>query len=385
MRIVVIPSWYSLPGHPNNGIFFRDQVLALRHHGIDAHLFYVEPRSLHEWSLPALRENHFQVVSCTETGIPTFRMKGWNPLLATLAGGLIWSAMTVALVDHYIRTHGIPDLIHAHSIYWGGYAAMKISRKHQVPFLVTEHASPFYTLLGARHRRYLKQVVREASAVVAVSRGLAAAMEANGVPAGLPVIPNVVDTDFFIPSSPKKQKRIGHTFITVANLNANKGIDLLLRAFAESCGSIQTATLIIVGDGPERESLRLLAASLGLANRVTFTGSLDRQQVRHALQQADTFVLASRKETFGVVLIEALSTGLPVIASRSGGPEDIVTQEVGHLFDPDDQHTLATLLQQACERQDFNAANARELAINRYAPAVIAADYTRLYASIIRP
>ena len=98
-----------------------------------------------------------------------------------------------------------------------------------------------------------------------------------------------------------------------------KGQADLLRAFAERFAGDPSVRLGIGGDGPERGRLHELAGSLAIAEQVDWLGALDRDGVRQAMCEADAFVLPSRLETFGVVVIEALACGLPVVATRSGG------------------------------------------------------------------
>jgi glycosyltransferase involved in cell wall biosynthesis len=128
--------------------------------------------------------------------------------------------------------------------------------------------------------------------------------------------------------------------------------------------------LVVVGDGPERARLERAAQALGLGDRVAFRGALDRAGVRRALWEADAFVLASRRETFGVVLLEAMATGLPVLATRCGGPDALVTPATGVLVAPDDAPGFAAALRglrqafveydpaavRAYVRRDFGAA-----------------------------
>ena len=108
----------------------------------------------------------------------------------------------------------------------------------------------------------------------------------------------------------------------------------LLHAFAALHGEPR---LIIFGDGPESGALRALCAELGLYSRVSFRGHCPREELAEAYAAADCFVLASRSETFGVAYIEAMAAGLPVIATRCGGPEDFVTEENGILIPVDDE------------------------------------------------
>jgi glycosyltransferase involved in cell wall biosynthesis len=126
--------------------------------------------------------------------------------------------------------------------------------------------------------------------------------------------------------------------------------------------------LTVVGNGPSRRSLEDLATALNIDDQVRFTGTLDREEVRAAYSSSDVFVLASRTEPFGVVLVEAMATGLPLVATRSGGPEDIVTPNTGILVPTDDPEALAaavkTLRDAPADR--FRAETIRSVAVDRY-------------------
>jgi len=116
-------------------------------------------------------------------------------------------------------------------------------------------------------------------------------------------------------------------------------------AFATAFGSGPTeTTLTVIGDGPERGRLEHKARRLGIEAQVQFLGRLGRNAVQDALWHSHAFVLPSLHETFGVVLLEAMATGLPVVATASGGPEDLVTPETGMLVPPGDVDALADAL-----------------------------------------
>ena len=126
--------------------------------------------------------------------------------------------------------------------------------------------------------------------------------------------------------------------VTLGRLSREKGHDVLLRAVAGLRDRGSRMTLDLVGDGPERVALEALAAELGLGAIVTFRGQLLDADVARAYAAADAFVLPSRSEGFGVALVEAMATGLPVVATRSGGPEDIVLAGDGVLVGSADVH-----------------------------------------------
>jgi glycosyltransferase involved in cell wall biosynthesis len=119
------------------------------------------------------------------------------------------------------------------------------------------------------------------------------------------------------------------TFLSVSNLDAKKRVELLIETFANEFKGADEVHLRIGGDGPTRNSLQALARNLGLERQVCFLGRLTRQEVCEAMQAAECFVLPSQFETFGVVIIEAMATGLPVVATASGGPEEIITDATG--------------------------------------------------------
>ena len=109
-----------------------------------------------------------------------------------------------------------------------------------------------------------------------------------------------------------------------------------------------------------------MARRLGVGSRVRFLGQLSRVEVRDAMWRANAFVLASRLETFGVVLIEALATGLPVISTGCGGPEDIIVPEVGVLLAPGDEQGLADAMVAVGSSERFKPEVLRAYAAQRF-------------------
>jgi len=140
----------------------------------------------------------------------------------------------------------------------------------------------------------------------------------------------------------------------------------------------------MVGDGPERSKLQALAVELDIEKSVKFTGLLSRQEVLTTIANADAFVLSSRYETFGVVVIEALALGKPVIATRCGGPESIVRQEDGILVPVDDIGALAAAMEKIIKNQEeYDPIEIRKACINRYSESAIAEKLIKIYSSVI--
>ena len=139
-----------------------------------------------------------------------------------------------------------------------------------------------------------------------------------------------------------------------------------MRAFAAAFrNGPPRVTLDIGGDGPQRRELESLAHNLGVADRVHFLGSLSQRQVKEALWRSNFFVLPSFVETFGVVFIEAMATGLPVIGTRCGGPDDFILADVGMLIEPGDVENLSQALISAYKNYSYY--KKRENLIIKYA------------------
>ena len=119
---------------------------------------------------------------------------------------------------------------------------------------------------------------------------------------------------------------------------------VLIKAFAE-VEKNNNCHLTIMGDGSQLNTLKGMANELGVADKITFYGRYKRNEFAEKLKESDAFVLVSRDETFGIVYVEAMAAGLPVIASRCGGPEDFVNEDNGLLVDIEDIDGLAVAMQ----------------------------------------
>jgi glycosyltransferase involved in cell wall biosynthesis len=142
--------------------------------------------------------------------------------------------------------------------------------------------------------------------------------------------------------------------LCVAMHNEKKGIDVLLRAFALIRDREPSVKLVLAGDGPLHGQLKHLASALGIANQVEFLGRQGRTQVANLLHGCEVFVLPSRSEPFGIVLVEAMACKKPIVATTAGGiPEIIENQKNGILVEPDDEKSLAEALITVLKNQNL--------------------------------
>lgn len=380
-QVLILAAEYPHFNKEKDGIFIKDQAMALNRHGIRADVAFVEPRSLRSLSIAACRESHFQTTAWDEDGVFTLRLKGWNPWMNSLAGGIAYAKMTAWLAGRYFKRYGHPELIHAQNTFWAGYAAYKLWEKYGIPYVVTEHSSRF--LLNSITRQmapYASRVLGSAESAIGVSRAVTDVLYRYGA-RKTTVIPNMVDTDFFtLPSYPRLRNPF--TFVAVGNMNYNKGFDVLLRSFAARFRGYPGVRLVLGGDGPQRLEFQQLSLNLGLSAQVKFLGAVGRQEVRETLWKANALVLPSYRETFGVVLIEALATGIPVIASKCGGPEDIVTPDTGFLVEPGNESELVNAMVMLMERS-FPEDWLRQVAIVNYSNASVVNRLNDIYQTIL--
>jgi glycosyltransferase involved in cell wall biosynthesis len=197
------------------------------------------------------------------------------------------------------------------------------------------------------------------------------------------IIGNVIRTDYFGPRPSPVSNGITR-FITVCFLERLKGVHHLLEAAAQlRAKGFDSFELFIGGNGRETQNLKSMTTQLGLSSCCHFLGMLSRDQVREAMQSADVFILPSLGETFGVVLGEAMACGKPVISTRCGGPEFVVTPETGILVNPGDSKALAEGMEGFLTgRWKFNSEVIRESVCNRFGEETFISSIANLYDNV---
>jgi glycosyltransferase involved in cell wall biosynthesis len=263
------------------------------------------------------------------------------------------------------------DLIHAHFGYPDGVVAAWLGQRYGVPVVVTEHAiwRPWLDNFRSVRQKVLQAAARFALHL-AVSRAVRDSVaHFTGESEHLRVIPVGVDATVFTPPDGGAE-RDPNQVLFVGRIQTIKGVDILLRAVARLAGLRPGLQLTIVGGSfypnwrPEEERIRRLAQELGLGPRVAFVGIQPEKQVAQLMRRSAVVVLPSRRESFGAVLVEALACGTPVVATRCGGPEDVVTDAVGRLVPLEDPEALASAIDDvlgAAGRYDARALRAYAL------------------------
>ena len=338
---------------------------------------------------------HLPAVSEVE-GLPVRREPFLTPerQLKPLARFAISGRNGPRQVARYIRAHG-STVVHVQCVSTNAYVARSVARMLGLPLIVTLQgeltmdADQVYqssTVLP----RLLRQLLLEADAVTACSRHtLDEAIAFTGVDPGPRghVIYNGVELNEFADVAPGSRDR--PYVLAIGRHVPQKGFDVLLRAFARlhTNGGLAGHDLVVAGDGPEHDALRMLATQLGIGGRVDFVGRCDRPTTAALFAGCSVFALPSRHEPMGIVNLEAMAAGKPIVATRVGGvPELIIDGSTGILVPPGNDEELAralgTLLSNADLRGRMGMAGLDRASM--FSWTAIADQYETLYASVLR-
>ena len=276
----------------------------------------------------------------------------------------------------YIAGHGKPDFIFHHGVFDYVYLTTYLSEFFEIPVWYMENspnmsaekipcANPFDT------KADLKSFAKESERRFAVTDAYVKRMTAIfGIP--FEYCPNVITDDFF--ANPEEISRKGNVFhfANVAILDARKNQEMLIEAFAKSFKGDQSAKLYIAGDGPLKAKLQAVVDKLGVVDQVEIIGYVDREGIKQLLDRVHCFVLSSHAETFGVVLIEAMSRGIPAISTDIDGPREIVTRKNGILCPPNDAEAMArAMLEMRANYARYDPSEIVASVASRYGPDAV--------------
>lgn len=295
------------------------------------------------------------------------------------------------------------NLIHAHAPLPCGHAAMLLSRELNVPYVVSVHGLDAFSTVqvtgkaGDWCRRISQRVYRSASQVICVSEHVREQVLAGtGGSCRTTVVYNSVDPTIFAPalfaptlasSAPAPSDENAPLILSIGNLIPIKGHEHLVRAASSLASEFPSLRWEIIGDGPERRRLQVLANELQVSDRVRFLGRQSRTQVADALRRCTIFVLPSRYEALGCVYLEAMSTGKPAIGCRNQGIAEVIRHGWnGLLVGPDNQEELtqaiSALLRDEPGRRKMSIA-ARRTILDRFTLAQHAENLARIYRECV--
>lgn len=354
MKVLFLARWYPHKYDPMFGLFVQRHTEAASLYD-DITVLYVHPD-----------ENakcRYEIEHTKENGVDTIRIyyKKVGPLSSA------WRYFRSCMKG--LKMAGKHDLNHVHVLTRMGFIAHWQRYLNGTPYLITEHWSrylPGNDFSGALRKWWTKRIVRRATMVTTVSEVLAQAMQSHGLRnKNYQILPNVVDTNLFKPIPHHNDiPKIVHVSCFE---DKSKNISGLLEALKLMKDRGIPFQAVLIGEGMDLEALKQRSIELGLTDHVRFTGLLQGQALVDELATGDLFVLPSHYETGGIVLLEAMACGLPVIATKVGALPEIVNEGNGILVEPGDATALADAMIQLCQNYgDYPPDKLREQVVERY-------------------
>ncbi len=296
-----------------------------------------------------------------------------------------WVSIVCSMYEDYVKKYGIPDILHAHCAKWAGYAAMKISEEYHVPYVITEHLSK--TILEEEFGKassnawqipLLKIAYEKADRVIPVSEELVDDIACYyGKDYQWQFVSNMIDTDFFHYYQRQPLSGRPYRFCCLANYWPLKGYDILFAAFRMLREDGMNVELHIAGRGTDS-----LECRRQLSDGMFTHGLIDKQGVRDLLYQSDTLVLASRSEVQPLVLMEAMSTGIPVISTECI-PQNLRIDKGCVIVPIDDILSLAKAMKECIQNPTFDGVELSDKIRLLVSPEIVGKKLETIFSEII--
>jgi len=383
MHILILPSWYPNTYSHINGIFFKEQAEALAKHNTKVGVIALTQVTIQD--IIKNKKLTFQKNKHTINNVITYQQDYF-------IFPKIYRKLTVCkkrresyfkkLFKMYILENGLPDVVHLHSFFYG-HLAMQIQKEYNIPYVVTEHSSTFARgLLSNSEIKYATDIYENSEKNIAVSNEFAKLLKEK-TKVDFEYVPNIVNVEFFKEKQHKANAQ-KIRFINIGYLLPKKNQEMLIRSFSNSFAQEKNVELLIVGQGSEHQNLTKLIQDLKLEKQVILYGEASREEIRELLQASDIFVLSSFYETFGVVLIEALSCGLPLVSTKCGGPESIIIDDTIGILSEINESSLANDMKYVYDNLDsYNKVYLQNYVEKNFSEKAISKKLLHIYSELV--
>lgn len=385
MHVLIIPSWYPQNDKDIGGIFFRDQALAIKNLGNEVGVICPILRSLRKPS--NIFFGGYGISYEQDCGVNTYRYKGvrWFIGMNNDFNKNDCIKKGLALFEVYKKNHGIPDIIHVQSMLFAGAIAERIKEHYNIPYIVTEHTSLYHkNLLSDKNLLLAAEIANKSSYCSTVSKEFSEFLSKKlSSEKDWGVIPNIVEENFF-EADIKELSEKEFIFCSIGRLVSGKQHTNLINAFNKSFKDNKNVKLYIGGGGELFNVLRDLISDLCLDDQIFLLGNLGREDVIKLIQNSHSLVVSSDYETFGVVLIEALALGKPIVTTKCGGPNEIINEKNGLKVDVGDVSQLSNALRDMqVQYKNYSSREIRESCRQKYSGAVVAKKINSLYEKVL--
>ncbi len=395
LKVLVLSHMFPRGSEDWGGIFVQEQVRALRAAGIDARVVVGDPELIGRRTLRQLRLwPHIRPVPRVAwqdvAGVPTLYfgyLASYPPWWGYIAA-ISYRRELKRLAPQIYAAFAF-DLVHAHTAFLDGGAGAWLGRRFRVPFVLTEHTGPFSALTNQAVMRWqTERAIFRADVVIAVSETLKKDILARvrlrgGAPAR--VLANGVDPTLFRPDGTAPPNDGTVRALWIGGFLPVKQPLMLIDAFAAARLQDSRLRLSMVGTGPLEPEIRAQIRRRGVEREVSVLPSAARQVVADYMRRHHFLVISSEFESFGLVAIEALACGRPVLSTRCGGPEETVrSSEYGELVGNSVKDLARGFLAMAARIVEFDAMALHDYARHNYGFEAIAAHLREIYLEVLR-
>lgn len=379
MKVLMVPSWYPTEQAPLLGTFYKEQAEAMAVRGAEVAVAYVNVDG-------DMNLSHHGVRVSQENGVTTYIATHPN-YTPRVEAGRRWqrTRMLKKLYKRILQEWGRPDVVNLRSSLQG-YEVLSLCAQEDLPLFFMEHSSyvltePADSPMLTRLRAVMEQADVCACVSSAVRRVMQPIKETR-------VIPDCLDDRRFYPVEVKRDEGEADAFVfrSMGQLRPIKGFDILIKAFALLVRRTdRPVRLDIAGVGGLRDALQELIDDSGVGESCRLLGAIPRDRVPYFMNGCDCFVCSSRTETLSCVLNEAAACGKPLISTRCGGPEDIVSGHNGLLVPPEDPEALAgAMLVMLDKAAAYDGEKIREATLERFGVDAVCGRLLEACADAVR-
>lgn len=393
MKVLFFTNNYPGEQNPVSGIMVGEFVKAVRDLGVDLRVVHLDERLYR----PLTKLKRYRINRCYEKQlkpdpewVTRYRVTAWP-----CAAGISWRAKqwTGGLMKHIssIWPNFCPDVIHARTFIPCSLACERLAEEWNCPLVISTHGADTRYFIAKRATHYeIIRLCKKGIPIVCVSEFIREILADNGVDeSNLTLIYNGIDVSKLYQGDVPLNGKYNDKYLVfgLGNLQPYKGFDIFIDAIAQLRESYHNIYGVIVGGGQEESKLRSQVQKLGLEGIIELTGAKPAKEAMEYMAACDIFCLPSWSEGFGVVYLEAMANGKPVIAVKGQGIDAVIREHsTGLLVEPKDVQSLVTVLRQLMTNEAMRnemGEKGKKIVLQEFTWAHCAQKYLQLYSEVL--
>lgn len=370
MKVLMVCGTYTDGDLNTSSQFVHSQAKAMRKIGVDTSVLSIDLRSFRRKRKLGIYKTVIDNIKVYVVSLPCGPIPFLHEALTKFGAQCAFRK--------YMKENGKNNIFHCH--FQHANSISNIAKRHNIPIVTTEHAT--WVLDENRTRKGEKKAIQaynDSKRVIAVSRTLKSSIK-NFYRGNVTIIPNILSENFGDGEFTKNKE---FTFVSVGYLRKHKNHELTIRAFERFCKINPNSRLKVIGVGELDKHLKECVKELGISDYVEFLGFVENNKLGEIMSQSHCFCLPSEYETFGVVYIEALACGLPVIANSTTLENEIVNDHNGiALFEYTVDSVYDSMIRIYNEYDKFDKLDISRETINKYSESIVSSEIIKVYEEI---